>query len=271
MSGPSALFLFHGRNAKAVAAWIVGGSLIVLLLWVVARDREPRWHGKRLSDWAAQYGTNHWAFRSTGADLEAEKAIRDIGTNAIPFLLKQLSARESEILRKLRTHLPAQWAKASILRDRSTEVRRTAAYGVAALGRNAAEAVPALCAIETNHPEVDGRYTAVFALRTLGPTAEPAIPFLIRCLTNQEFTIRDDAATALGAIGARADLVVPALIQFVAQTPNRQIYEIHDAIVALGKFGPEASAAVNVVRELLDHSDNYIREAATNCLRRLQE
>jgi HEAT repeat protein len=199
-------------------------------------------------------------------------AIRGIGTNGIPFLLRQLRARDLGVMQKVRPYVRLQWRTNYPFRDESSEKRRRGAYGLAALGTNAVSAVPDLIEIGTDHPEEDGRYMAVFALRTLGPAAEPAIPFLIRCLTNDAFTIRDDAAIALGVIGRQSELSVPALIQFVENRANGSAnsIEVRDAIEAIAQFGPKAQVAGPVLLSLLSHSDSGVREAVTNCITRVR-
>jgi hypothetical protein len=66
---------------------------------------EPVYDGKPLSAWAQQYGSNHWTANRAAAD-EAEFAVRQIGTEGIPFLLDLTRTRESSLQKKLRAVLP---------------------------------------------------------------------------------------------------------------------------------------------------------------------
>jgi hypothetical protein len=247
-------------------------GIAVLLVVALFFEREPRWQSKSLSYWAFQYGSNNWsAGHGSVAHREAEKAILGIGTNGIPFLVNQLRATDSKIMRTVRSHLPKKWRNNYPFRDNSAETRRCGAYGLAALGTNAASAVPELIKTATNHKEEDGRYIAVFALRTLGPAGEPAMPFLISCLTNAIDSIRDEAAIGLGDIGRHPAVVLPALIQFVKERavshPNN--YEVPDAINAISKYASDARVAGPLLTTLLSHSNANVREAATNCIARV--
>ena len=248
-------------------AWGLGLFIVTLVLMSLSffLRPEPAYHGKPLSQWAAQYGTNHWRAPNCPADQEAEFAIREIGTNAIPFLLDLMRTRDSVVKQKLRTIVPWKWHARLFLRDNAETTRSIGAYGLAALGTNAPEAVPQLIELANHHPDEQGRYIAVFALRTLA--AEPAIPFFIHCLTNNDGFIRDEAAIALGDIYRRPEIAVPALVQHVkfAQTlPDN--FELRDAVKALGDFESQAVDAVPVLLPLLNHPNLEVRKCATNAL-----
>src|SRR5437667_9235543 len=92
------------------------GVIILLCLRFFYRP-QPAYNGKRLSDWAEQYGSNHWSGANRSADREAEFAIRQIGTNGIPFLLTLMRVKESALKNKLRTMLPQRWHATLHLRD----------------------------------------------------------------------------------------------------------------------------------------------------------
>lgn len=247
-----------------IAAMIVGFGLV---LWTMSPNAEPSYQGKSLKGWAQQYGTNHWSGIDREASWQAEAAIQAIGTNAIPFLLERMRARDSFVKQRLCRLLPPKWHGPLHLKDNSSGTRHVGAYGLAALGTNAPSAVPTLIDIASHHPDPDGRYLAVFTLRTLGPASEPAIPFLIQCLTNKVDIIRDDAALGLGTIGRQPEVCVPALVQYleIAKTSARG-YERRDAIDALSRFGTNAEAATSTILELLADADQNTRQYVTNCL-----
>jgi hypothetical protein len=256
---------------KKLAGLILFAPLTVLLVWRFLYSAEPVYNGRSLSAWAQQYGSNNWRGGGAPAAREAEAAIRQIGTNGIPFLLELMRVTDSGLKKKLRTIVSRSGHDPLSLKDTSSEIRRVGAHGLAALGTNAPPStVPALIEIATHHPDEDGRYLAVFALRTLGVAAESAIPFFIQCLTNKESTIRDEAAIGMSCMSHRAEIVVPALIEYLKaakSSPHR--YECTDTIASLGRLGTNARAAAPILVELLKHSDPYVRSEITNWLPRI--
>src|SRR6266478_2350723 len=82
------------------------GILLAILLvalaggvgWLLLRPREPVYQAKPLSAWLEQYyGSNLTLITDTNspARLEAENAIRQIGTGGLPLLLRLISTRDS--------------------------------------------------------------------------------------------------------------------------------------------------------------------------------
>jgi HEAT repeat protein len=233
--------------------------------WLLLRRAEPAYNGKSLTVWDQQYGSNHWSGRTELAG-EAEFAVRQIGSNAIPFLLKLMRAEDSNLKKKLRNHLPKKWHDALHLNDNSGKVRRMGAHGLAALGTNAPAAVPALIDLARNHPEEDGRYIAVFALRTLGPAAEAAIPFYFQCLTNSDPTIRNEAAVGLIRIPQQWQRTVPPLLRYFESIPDNITWEIRHGVELMGILGTNAAPVSAALLSRLDDERKEIREAVTNAL-----
>ena len=233
--------------------------------WLFLRRVEPVYNGKPLTFWAQQYGSNHWSGRKELA-REAEFAVQQIGTNAIPFLLDLMQARDSDLKKRLRQHVPRKWHDSLHLNDNSGKVRRMGAHGLAAVGTNAPAAVPALIKLATQHPDEDGRYIAVFALRTLGPAAEDAIPFYIQCLTNKDNTIRNEAAVGLALVPHRRETTLPPFLKYLESIESSGGWELYSAIGLLGRFGTNAKPAVPRLLSLLNDSNPNVREAVTNSL-----
>jgi hypothetical protein len=256
------------RKRKVI---LPAGLGVLLLGWVglsILSQREPSYNGKRLSDWARQFGANNWSTNRAAAE-EAKIAIQHVGTNGIPFFLDCMRKRDSLLKAKLRKTFPRKWHDNLHLEDHSGDIRRVGAHGIAALGTNAGLALPSLLRCATNHPDEDGRYIAVFAIRTLGPAAEPAVPFLIQCLTNSVNIIRDDAALALGYNRLSPEIAVPALVQYVnfAKTSS-STFELRDAVESLAPFRP--SLVFPFLLPMLDDPNPSLREYVTNAIARLE-
>ena len=120
-----------------------------LAAWLFLRASEPTYNGKRLTAWAQQYGANSWSGQKELA-VEAEFPVRQIGTNAIPFLLELMHARDSDLKKRLRKHVPQKWHDSLHLMDNSFQTRRVGAHGLAAVGTNASAAVPTLIDLATS-------------------------------------------------------------------------------------------------------------------------
>src|SRR5690349_17412541 len=87
------------RRLRTITVGILLAGVLGLVIWRAARPREPVYEGRTLSRWldhhvastAARppYGTPGWK--------EADKALRTIGTNAIPTLLQMLRAKDHQL------------------------------------------------------------------------------------------------------------------------------------------------------------------------------
>src|SRR4051794_11588646 len=177
------------RNAVALTISAFIFALLIVLAWRAFPPREPVYQGKTLTVWLKQYGANHWSATNQGLEKEAQTAIRKIGTNAHPHLLKMMTTRESPLRIKLMSWVSSKWLARLHLpsvngyRRSISERRRLGAYGWIALDSDAHSAVPNLIAL-IGDKQPDVRYVAVFTLRCLGPVASNAVPALLQCLTD---------------------------------------------------------------------------------------
>src|SRR2546428_5316861 len=80
----------------------VGVSVLLLIAFVLSRSSEPKYQNHSLSYWLDRLAY-------TDSEDEARAAIRAIGTNAYPYLIKCLLARENRIERFLRRKAPSIW------------------------------------------------------------------------------------------------------------------------------------------------------------------
>jgi hypothetical protein len=253
------------RWLAIVAAALV---LLVFLVWGILSQREPVYRGKTLSDWAQQYGAK-WTVNRAAAD-EAELAIRQIGTNSIPFMIDLMRASDTPLKKRLRRIVPPQWHAPLHLNDDMAKIRRLGAYAISALGTNAPTAVPLLIDLAKTHPDPDGRYIPVFALRNIGPAAESAVPFYIQCLTNADGAIRNEAAQGLTFIPQQWQRNLPHLMKYVesikSASNTSRGWELPHAVQLLGQMSTNAQPAVPILLTLLNDPDSYVREALTNSL-----
>src|SRR5438094_1631104 len=126
-------------------------SMICLLLvvnWLVSviRANEPSYQGKKLSRWLDELPDLVHSEFNADAQIPAKEALQHMGTNAIPFLLERIQAKDSALKRKL-----IEWAErhdVSALRFKRAELRREeAAVGLRLLGSRALPAVPVLVSL----------------------------------------------------------------------------------------------------------------------------
>src|SRR5262245_42519643 len=88
------------RKRIIVALLAVFAVVIGLLVLPEVFSREPKYHGKRLSDWFKQYyrtGNRHSNRQSDeGNRTRASRALKAIGTNAVPYLVAQCLATNQD-------------------------------------------------------------------------------------------------------------------------------------------------------------------------------
>ncbi len=241
---------------------LIGVAILQMLL-----PQEPVYEGKTLTVWLDDCFRIQEA-RSDARFKAGEKAIRAIGTNAIPILLEMVRIRDSALKRKL-TQVVFRESKGSIRLHNDWEYHRKAVIGFGVLGAAAAPCVPSLASLLSNKdPFV--RYTSAYCLGLIGPAAHETVPALIQCLGDSDFYVSRTATWALGQIHAEPALTVPALLrcldtQIVCERMRRG--GIQDTIDAIYHFGPETKLAVLGRLNKMNAED---REWALNVLKRIE-
>jgi hypothetical protein len=259
-----------------LAVWLVG----VVVCWILTRPREPSYDGRRLSQWLA-IAAERAGVAESG---EEAKAIRAIGTNAIPYLLKWMEYKrpwwrvELEHLQVVRNYpVPA-----SILEDTKDDLADSAWLGFQILGREAETAIPELTRIVTTaNPAAHQRMPrwrgfssqrAMFALQGIGGKAFLPVVF---AMTNQPWGVLHYALSdtewirnCATELGTNARPVLPVLVQCL-QHPDPYDPEAWVATWAaeiLCELRLEPGLVAQSVRPCLEHPDGRVRYLAASVL-----
>jgi hypothetical protein len=234
-------------------------ALVAVLLW--PREREPSYQGKTLSEWLDIYEFSKGDGRASEA---GDKAIRAIGTNAIPFFVRCMETHPLSLEIRLARWLESRgWGG-----EREKRVLwwdgirfRYGMKGFQVLGVIAGPAAPELARIvnQGGDPEV------IRALECIGKDALPALAGLA---SNPDPRVSGMAVFILGhmgylgrAPGSNARCVVPALIQALARPRDAR-----DAAEALGEFGVESGVCVPALMRCMESPDACLRIVAARAL-----
>jgi hypothetical protein len=245
-------------------------ATIVLLLfgvfcWRALREGEPAYAGKSLSTWMDIYYSR--STRTKWPNEEAAKAIRQIGTNGIPTLLRMVRAKDSYFRQKAARLLEKQ-SVVSVKLQSADHYHAMSSWGFSALGSIARPAVPALIdLLKDKDPTVRG--VAAQALACIGPEAKEAVPALVESLRERNNGIlQGNAMMALGNIHTNAELVVPVLMDYLDGPRKEWNYAI-SAMHALSLYGRDATSAVPALKKLVNDPDSNTKTAAENALWRI--
>lgn len=246
--------------------WSFSAVLLVILVgwifWQLLELREPAYQGKPLSFWLDQHKKNSM-FPDLPDRIEADNAIRSIGNNALPVLVRWTAVKDSTFKKKLIVLMRKQ----SLIQfpfHSDEEYHALADAGFAALGPLAKPAVPELIKL-LNHPDPWVRVAAGYDLMWIGPEAQDAIPALITCLNDSNGMVRFRATRCLCAIHMKPELVVPALARSLEQSSVPP----SETISALVQYGEDAKPAVPQLVRLLNSKDLRTRLTASNALHRI--
>jgi HEAT repeat protein len=280
------------KHKKLLIAVLCLGALAAIIGFF-SHDQEPHYQGHPLSYWVLRDDVYHEA---SGERRQAEQAIRQTGTNALPLLMKWIQherpawrSKAIELARRLPTWAIANWIENS----RSETLANNSSDALAALGEQATPILPELLRLLANNPTMsstalrinsvlpaigtnalpalisaieDPAFSAnrgyvLMAIRDMHPppaAAAAAVPVLIHCLS--ETNLPHMAAETLGSLGAAPDLAVPALIACL-QSPDQELRWA--SIEALGNFGTNSLTAIPaLIHCLQDRSSEVASEAA---------
>jgi HEAT repeats len=270
----------------------------VVVLTVIGK-RQPHYAGRTLG---------YWVFQCAD-DSEAEKAVRAIGTNALPYLLDWIprgrplwkenlchaiskvyggldygilgrfyhseDMRFSAVLQAFAklgdTARPAVPELIRRLQDPKPEVWSGA---MLALGYEGKDGLPPLIESLMNQTNsFEFRRYALSSLRHERANISPAIPALVKCLQDKNPRNAADSAMLLGGLGLGPDFVVPALTNCLQSSDQSLRWA---AAHALGCFSRRASSAVSQLRNIILETDpstpspGGVREEAEEALFKIE-
>jgi hypothetical protein len=155
----------------------------------VTRDNEPHYQGRSLSEWLnAHYSAPPWRYSTEPGD-----AIREIGTNAIPYLLKWIRYHPSAFQKTARSKLAPSLLQTRLgryLSGISAEDRAVrAVIGFSFLDTNAIPAIPHLVAIMRDTTRLEAARSSIGALSLIGT---PALPALAAAFSDTNYPLRSE-------------------------------------------------------------------------------
>jgi len=272
---------------------VISAALAVFGVVVLTQlEKEPSYEGISFSEWMTLYPSN---------PDRASFAIRAMGKEALPFIRRDLRARDTKFDLWLRAKLRQQnwldWNSLSAFRRNVNGIQ-----GCAELGTNAEAALPELEALlshdlrmrrevvsammrtgtagsffllraftNATYPseikaEVTGALQLMFWIPN-SPDPTPTIRYLLNQLDITTPSVRRDAAEALGWIRQLPAVCIPALGTLIS---DADVEVRRAAVVSLGRFGAGTKThSEPLVRRAFDDSDLSVRTAATNALGRL--
>jgi HEAT repeats len=248
------------------------GGLVWGLLRQPSEPPEPVYQGKKLSVWLDGYWIEGHGLQEEVAPMEqakrvADEAVLQIGTNAVPTLLRMLNVTDSP-LRKL-----AYWTDEhdcyhhKFATESALAQNMRAAMAFRALGADAKGAVPKLIVMYNRNQREGSQELAALALGGIGPPASNAVPSLLRVLTNAGLSgVPYNSFRALGEIHSEPEKVIPVLVNYLK---NPDVNVRRRAVQGLQAFGADARQAVPALTAALLDIDGYTRKAATNALKQI--
>ena len=177
---------------------------------------EPSQNGKRLSEWLD-------VLVASNGEPAAVAAVRAIGTNAVPHLLRRFSFRYSRRREAFYTEMSRLLHGTLHLKKQPiydpTAIRFIGALrGFEALGPIASNAVPHLRKL-LDTPGATGQGAGI-AMSYIGPRALPA---LIDGLANDSPVVRYHALRGVAPLGTNAAAALPALLNCLNDTNSAEV------------------------------------------------
>jgi hypothetical protein len=223
---------------KRCAIWVAAGCALAALIAMLAfpREREPEYGGRYLTEWIRLYLQSPDRFTD---GQEAAEAVRHIGTNALPLLLKWTDYEPPGWKTMLATNAPAAARRPGYFR--SAYVRLL------------------------NRPADDLNWLARFGFEILGPQARPALPEIQRRMVDWGKPWRAGIAmqiyTDIEGPGG-----VPALVSALVST-NANCRQ--SAAFCLATLGTNGAPAAPMLRNALNDPDTVVRRLAATALQRI--
>lgn len=182
------------RNELKIAVGVLGIVILGIGFWWFLTSREPRYQGKPLHIWLADFDLS-----GSRQPEAAAEALRNMGTNAVPLLTQLIQSKDPQWKQVVmgfndrQRYLQFQVTEARVLRFRAVEAYRV-------LGPVGATSVSNLIKIMSSEASAEVRADVATALGWIGPEAKEAIPVLLKAAEDPHPQLRRNALFALANI-----------------------------------------------------------------------
>ncbi len=226
-----------GRR-KRCAIWVAAGCVLAALIAMLAspREREPEYDGRKLTQWLKLYLQSPNRFTDS---QQAAEAVRHIGTNALPWLLKWTDYQPPGWRMSLATNAPAAARRPGYFRSAYLRL--------------------------LNRPADDLNWLARFGFEILGPQARPALPEVQKRMVDWgqpwRASISMQIYTHIEGPGG-----VPALVSALGST-NANCRQ--SAAYCLATLGANGAPAAPMLRNALNDPDPVVRRFASAALQKI--
>jgi hypothetical protein len=220
-------------------------AVVVTLIGSFSSPSQPQHEGRSLGYWLHLFAESSYV-RDETEELakdtqwkQSREAIRQIGTNALPYLLAWIACEPSSLkmsmLSAILKVVPVNDHTRSFLKILFHEYLRAddAVAGFAILGESAAMAIPDLVRLASDPKRDRSSYRATEALFYIGPRSLPALSDI---MTNPSAPRRYLATVVVGKLGTNALPVVPILLDLLVD-PDSALRKA--ATSSLRKIAPE--------------------------------
>lgn len=228
-----------------------------------------------------------------GARAAAAQSLRKLGKEAreaVPELQQVVKDKKAEAMTRAQAALalgrvgaPDALAAVPALKDvlgdakAPADVRKAAAEALGELGKDAADAAPALgAALTAKGSDLPLRRAAAAALDGLGADAKPALPALTLALKDEDRFVRCQAMHAIGRIGKELAPGNKEVVIGLLRCLDDSVIEVRVAAVetfgALGAegLGPDTKAVLDRLADAARDSNKAVREAAAEALKKIK-
>ena len=248
------------RKGKLLFFCLGAGLVLAAVVWAISRDREPTYDGRTLSKWIELAGREN---------TEAREAIRRMGTNTFPVILKWLCYKpapwKTKVLNRLglgpdwvRPHFLVSW-----LNDEQAVTRVMHAYNMlGVLQEEAAPIGPEILRLSYDKSDV-----GILALEALGVMQITGLPHLLRAVRDRHHPHRKEAVRSLRMVlhNPAATNAIQALFEC---TEDMDSEVEHEASVCLAVWSSQEHAGAMI--DTLKRTVGSTNQAFLRVLRNLE-
>jgi HEAT repeats len=239
---------------------VIIAVVLVLLVWERwERAREPQYAGRTVSQWFRRYYESSSQDHFDRADYEeASEALKKLGANAVPYLLKQAfdiraDTRFRKVFYGLVRTLPQSWGLPFFVSNQT--ITTTAAQAICEIKPPAELLLPEL----EKHLKSNAlyeRYQAILLLGGLGEGGERGVPYLIAELKGTNSWGQMLAIQSLRFQGLKAKEAVPTLIELLGEQPVGSSGYLRFA-TTLGHMGSNGAPALPFLEPVFHSTTNW--------------